>query len=288
MPHSYEDYDIKSKTYTSLRHAVGINKQLEHFKKNKVPLDHQKLLDAGCGTGNYMLHYLNKMGSIHCSDYNEGMLNEAKKNFSASGVATKNIRFTKDSIIDMIAMKDCAYDAICNNQVIHHLRSDNDFEDLRNTTKEFYRVLKPGGRLVINWSPFDSCWQGFYYVQLIPDAFNKWLPRCPTRMKMVEVLQAAGFEDIVMEPLLDEILMKPEYYLEPRNFLDIHRFKLGDSVFNLATDDELKKAVAKVQAMEKEGSLDDWFKKKNEDRLKVGQSVNFYAVKKKQSKRKRN
>jgi hypothetical protein len=63
-------------------------------------------------------------------------------------------------------------------------------------------------------------------------------------------------------------------------FLKTIRFKLQDSTFNLASEEELQAGVKKVQNMLDAGTLDQWFAQKEEQRWKCGgQSVNCYGVK---------
>lgn len=82
MAQCYEDYDDKDSTYTALRRAIGWEKELDHFRGNCVPLNKQRLFDAGCGTGNYTVQFA-KAGvfdEIFAADINGSMLQQAKKN----------------------------------------------------------------------------------------------------------------------------------------------------------------------------------------------------------------
>ena len=71
---TFENYDVTSATYTGMRKAVGWNAQLDHFRLNSLPLRQQQLLDAGCGTGNYTVHYARHFGTIKACDFSQGKL----------------------------------------------------------------------------------------------------------------------------------------------------------------------------------------------------------------------
>jgi ubiquinone/menaquinone biosynthesis C-methylase UbiE len=43
------------------------------------------LLDAGCGTGSYMVEYAGKVGKIECMDFSEGMLEQTEKRLNNKG-----------------------------------------------------------------------------------------------------------------------------------------------------------------------------------------------------------
>jgi len=280
MPFSYENYDIKSKTYTSLRQPVGIESQLNHFAGNKLALKDQKLFDAGCGTGNYAINYAESFGELHCADYNESMLKEAEKNLVGKfGKVPSNVMLSTCDVSNLADIDNGTYDALCSNQVLHHLRPDDDFEDLRKACKEFYRILKDGGRLAINTSSPENVRIGMYWAELIPHAFNLWALKGASIEKMTEILKEAGFVDIKVENLYDEIIYDPELYNNPRNFLDIDRFKLCDSAFNLATEEDLQNGVNKVRRLLEANELDEWFENKEKERKQIGQTVNFLAVK---------
>jgi len=287
MPHSFENYELKSKTYTALRRAIGVDKQLAHFARNEAPLEAQFLLDAGCGTGNYLVEYVEKFKSVHAADYSEGMLSEARANLahrdaetsSENGLGLKEkVIFTKEDISNLAHLPEGSFDAITFNQVVHHLRPDNDFMDFRNAANGFYRLLRPGGRVVMNWSPPQNMQEAFYWAELIPDALAKLLPRSPPKEKVEQILESAGFVSIEFEPV-NEILYDPDMYFNPRSFLNIERFRLCDSTFNLATEEELARAVEKVKKMDDGGTLDAWFQEREVMRKKFGQTVNAYAVK---------
>ena len=320
MPYSYEDYDVKSKTYTNLRQALGFDKELAFFKNNPTnSVEQQRLLDAGCGTGNYSIRYVDHFAHVQCFDFNQGMLRQtrlrlAKKFFGEIECNRKNEAFLcednvensnfengnikrivgsncgidklkeKESVVSVHQGNICelpyaneSFDAICVNQVVHHLRSANDFSDLRNAVKEFYRVLRNEGRCAVNWIPNGD---GHWWKELVPEAMKKFEARSPTVEKIQEIFTDAGFSEIMIEPIFDEFLYNPELYLNPAKYVDVDRYIPMCSIFNMATDEELKTGVAKVQHMINVGSLDTWFAQKERLRKSIGQTVMLYAIKK--------
>ena len=75
----FEDYHSTAKIYDELRVPVGLDKALElasqRLGKEKKSL---KLLDIGCGTGNYINALKDKVGSCTGLEFNESMLAAAK------------------------------------------------------------------------------------------------------------------------------------------------------------------------------------------------------------------
>lgn len=304
MPNSYEDYDTKSATYTSLRRAIGVDEMLE-FYGPPDRLASQRLLDSGCGTGNYTVVFADYFREICASDYNEGMLHHAELNMKArngrsdetsSQASTRDtsplssgssptssnkaiVHFTQDSATDMSRYPDGHFDVISNNQVIHHLPPEGGFAALYQTCREWSRMLKTGGRLTINFSPVENIRKAMWWAELIPAAVDRWEKRAPGKEDVTNALKQAGFGCIEFRPLYNEILYAPDLYFNPENFLDIDRYQRCDSTFNLATPEDLAAGVARVQKMKDEGTLAEWYAGKEKDRLETGQTITVFAVK---------
>ena len=279
MAHSYEEYDVKAKTYTGLRKTVGHEAMLKHYEGNAKPIAEQKLCDAGCGTGNYSVRFIDSFSAIHCTDYSAGMLEHAQKNLTQKfegALPKERLSFAKGDITNLTDLKDGTFDAVCNNQVVHHLRPDNDFQDLKDTVKEFHRILGSGGRATLNWTPPEQA-DVIWFLELIPEASKKWLLRTPSLAVMKKAFEEAGFKDVHSEPC-HESLYNPKMYDDPRKFLE-QEFWLSDSTFNLATPDEINAGCERVKAMEADGTLDAWFAKKREKDVSEGMSSIMFGVK---------
>ncbi len=91
------------------------------------------LLDAGGGTGRVAKALQPQLASVVVIDLSAGMLAQARqKELTATSAATENLPFPAESF-ERVLMVDA----------LHHVF------DQRQTILELYRVLKPGGRLVI-------------------------------------------------------------------------------------------------------------------------------------------
>jgi ubiquinone/menaquinone biosynthesis C-methylase UbiE len=91
------------------------------------------LLDAGGGTGRVAEALRPHIGSIVVADISRGMLARARqKNLAATSAETERLPFA-DGTFDRVLMVDALH------HVVHQA----------NTVRELYRVLKPGGWLVI-------------------------------------------------------------------------------------------------------------------------------------------
>ncbi len=91
------------------------------------------LLDAGGGTGRVAAALRPHVGSLIVADVSWGMLSQARgKNLTATSTETEHLPFTSNSF-DRVLMVDA----------LHHVANQ------AATIRELYRVLKPGGRLVI-------------------------------------------------------------------------------------------------------------------------------------------
>ena len=93
-----------------------------------------KILDAGCGTGG-LAKKLKKFGEVVGVDISSDALKFAKKR----GVNTKKASVTK------LPLKTNTFDVVTSVDVIYHKAVKDDIRAL----KEIYRVLKPGGILIL-------------------------------------------------------------------------------------------------------------------------------------------
>lgn len=101
-----------------------------------------KILDAGCGAGGMMI-YLQKYGRVWGIDISPEALKFCQK---------RGLREVKKASVEKIPFPDKTFDLITSFDVLYHRWIKNDMVAL----KEFYRVLKPGGFLLIrvpayNW-----------------------------------------------------------------------------------------------------------------------------------------
>ncbi len=92
-----------------------------------------RLLDAGGGTGRVAAALRPHVGSLVVADISRGMLLQTRrKNLAAASTETEYLPFA-DNSFERVLMVDA----------LHHVN------DQAATVRELYRVLKPGGRLVI-------------------------------------------------------------------------------------------------------------------------------------------
>ena len=143
----YEDYAATSAKYYDTRVTIGLE-IIVGCLANGRRLDQQVVLDAGCGTGNYLEALGDLIGFGYGIDINEGMVLEA----------IKKLRHKPNISVDRGDLSRIPYDAdffdgiICT-QVLHHLDYDNKagmFPNVRNMLAEACRVLHPGGVIILN------------------------------------------------------------------------------------------------------------------------------------------
>jgi tRNA (cmo5U34)-methyltransferase len=106
----------------------------------------ENLLDIGCGAGNFSLMMLSKLPDLHCTlvDLSKPMLDKALERVSRK---TNNTVEILQGDIRAIALKENHFDIILAGAVLHHLRDDQDWET---TFKKLFKLLKPGGCLMIS------------------------------------------------------------------------------------------------------------------------------------------
>lgn len=124
-----------------------------------------KILDVGSGTGHLTNWMRSKGFDVYGIEPANNMLTRARHNFPG-------IEF-KEGISSNIPYPDASFDAIVSFEVLRYLSEDVNLASYR----EFYRVLKPGGRLFVtqvNRFATDA-YIGFYYLK----KFVSYLRRIP-------------------------------------------------------------------------------------------------------------
>jgi ubiquinone/menaquinone biosynthesis C-methylase UbiE len=103
-----------------------------------------RVLDVGCGPGRLarvLAERVAPTGSVDGIDAAVEMINRASRQARKRGVAiTFQVAFAQD-----LPFPDATFDAVACTLALHHVAED----DQRTAIEEMYRVLKPGGRLLI-------------------------------------------------------------------------------------------------------------------------------------------
>src|SRR5437868_2827441 len=105
-----------------------------------------RLLDIGCGAGNYTLKMLSKIPDMACTlvDLSEPMLLKAKERVAA---ATSGEIEIHQADIRELDLPENYYCTILAGAVLHHLRTDEEWEAV---FTKLYKTLKPGGSFWIS------------------------------------------------------------------------------------------------------------------------------------------
>jgi SAM-dependent methyltransferase len=272
----YANYTVASEDYDKTRIPVGVDAILSCLARTDVPLSAQSVLEAGCGTGNYLQALSPHLGSLVGIDFSEGMLAQARAKLG------EDVELTCGSILDL-SFEDERFDGITCNQVIHHLdegpgEADDpaawepcSFPNVTRFIHEAYRVLRPGGALVINATTHDQMLDGYWWADLISVAAARMNCRLPDLDQLRQIFAGAGFETESVSADLDGVLQGPSY-LDPKGPLS-EAWRAGDSTWSLAADAELASARQRVEQMNLEGTMQAYLDERERKRLEVGQSM---------------
>ena len=106
-----------------------------------APQKSLKILDAGCGTGG-MMHVLSQFGQVSGFDVSP----EAIKFCHA-----RNLKKVNLASVEKIPFNNDSFDLVTSFDVLYHQRVKND----RLAVAEFFRILKPGGYLLLRVPAYD-------------------------------------------------------------------------------------------------------------------------------------
>ncbi len=112
----------------------------------------EKILDLGCGTGNYSLEMARRGSLVTGADISDGMLSEAKRKAEALGLS---IDWVQADCTDL-PFASGTFDAVVTVTALEFVN------DPRGALLEGMRVLKPGGRIVAGVLTRNSAWGRHY------------------------------------------------------------------------------------------------------------------------------
>ncbi len=273
---SYEKYDETSRHYDRTRVPVGAEIILGCLARLDKPLGDLVVLDAGCGTGAYSQAIVDRVGRVEALDMSRGMLAAARAKLG-DAAAQGRIAFHQGSIAEL-PFDDGALDAVMINQVLHHLDDEAaaDYPVHRRIIGEFARVLRPGGGLVINSCTRRQLRDAYWYYHLVPRAAEAMRQRFVPMEALRRILEEAGFAYNGGFVPVDAVCQGDAYF-DGRGPL-AKAWRDGDSLWALAGEDELARALANLRDLDANGGLDAFVAEHDARRADIGQITFLFAT----------
>ena len=115
-----------------------------------MPQQDQKILDVGCGTGNFSIKLAEKGAIVTGIDVSEEMLSIARAKTGGLPITYKNMDLYQ------LEFEDNTFDAVFSMAAFEFV------EFPERALGELFRVLKPGGKLMVGTIHLDSSWGRLY------------------------------------------------------------------------------------------------------------------------------
>ena len=135
----------------SLIFGPGQQKRLDLVKKY-IDLKGKRVLDVGCGIGMYSQAFFNEGADVFGIDIDKENIQKAKK-------LMPGISFLVDES-ENLPFENNFFDIVFLHEVLEHVKDD------KKTISECFRVLKPGGKIIIfspnRFFPFET--HGIYFL----------------------------------------------------------------------------------------------------------------------------
>jgi 2-polyprenyl-3-methyl-5-hydroxy-6-metoxy-1,4-benzoquinol methylase len=142
------------------------------------PSTKEKILDVGCGTGNFSIKLAGKGCRVTGVDVAEPMLEKARLKASARGF---DILFYRQDIIDL-KFEDDFFDGVISMAAVEFV------PDIKRAYQEMKRVVKPGGKILIGTINRDSTWGELYREQSRSETsvFHHAILRIPEELEKID------------------------------------------------------------------------------------------------------
>lgn len=124
------------------------------------PLAGEEILDVGCGTGNLSLELARMGARVTGIDISDEMLEVARRKADAEGL---RIAFLKGDFMNLPFAAN-SFDKVVSVTALEFA------PDLKAALEECYRVLRPGGRLVVGVIGGNSLWSKHYQEKAARDS----------------------------------------------------------------------------------------------------------------------
>ncbi len=275
---SYENYSRTSLDYDQTRAAVGLEIISGCLSEADLKLPHSRILDAGCGSGNYTQALLSRVGSVVGVDLNPGMLAQARAKLAAA-ISTGCVELLKGNL-SQLPLLSSSVDGAVMNQVLHHFPDTRQqgWPLRRQVFAELARVIRPGGVLVLNTCTPAQLRNSWWYAALIPQAFTCMIERHLQPQEIQQLFAETGFDyQSCWVPV--DVLMQGSHYFDSHGPERVS-WRNGDSVWAQLSETQLQQALLRLQDLHRSGGIHDLIDQSEKQRQHLGQLSFFYGIRK--------
>lgn len=196
-----KNYDLMN----SLASLGQVRRWRKEVRRAVVTRPAMRVLDVAAGTGASSIEFVRAGADVVAVDFSEGMLEEGRRRHS-------EIDFRQADAMNL-PFEDNSFDAVTTS---FGLRNIQDFD---RALREFYRVLRPGGHLVVcefsrpTWAPFRALYH-FFLGTVVPglarmasydavayDYLTESILDWPSQYVLAAHLRRAGFERLQLRNL---------------------------------------------------------------------------------------
>lgn len=272
---SYENYSETSKTYDAYRLPISLDLFRNAFgevaARMSKPASALDLLDAGCGSGNYLSAVKGDVGTIAGLEFNEGMISKAVEKLPTAEI--------RQGSITSMPYADASFDVVITTQVLHHLEKGGgqDFANVTLASQEVFRCLRPGGAWIIQTQTPEQHVNGFWWAPVVPDAAATLAKHFAPLPQFEAICRGAGFGQFT-SAIPPEPLVRLDKYLDIEGPFN-QAFRNADSTWSLATEAELEAGLKMLRAKIDAGEADAWLAERETLRAKIGQTTTAVATK---------
>ena len=283
---SFYDYTPSARKYEEARVPTGVNHVLGalHVKLGK-PLGQLRVLDAGCGTGNYAKELLDAgVGRVDLLDANDAMMDIARLKLRTY-VEAGSAGIIKHRLPEL-PFPEQTFDCVLFMAVLHHLdkqevdASENtvrkpSFPNLWQALKEAKRVLRPGGFVVV-MAGFADQVKSIWWNKLIPEAIERYCIQMATYQDFRAAFDSADLGDVETIVVLDKPAIADHVYYDPEGPLKEETWRsCSSSAF--ATPEEMEAARQRLLEAKQKGTLKELMLELDKDHQRFGSFCLIFA-----------